>query len=303
MMHNSKEHKTLYIIGNGFDIHHSLNTKYSDFKAHLINKNRKLHDRVEQFLFGIEDYWWNFEEALSYLDTDQIIDVASNSLVSYGADDWSDAYHHSYQFEIGAITGDLSSNLKEEFLDWITEIDIHAYNSRQRLKIDTEALFLTFNYTTVLQEIYNVNSNNILHIHGSTEDCDLILGHGWEPTETSNEYDEYDDHRVIEGQEIIQDYFERTFKPTATLIEQNQSFFDQLDQIERIVVLGHSLSDVDMPYFETIVVKTNHNKPFWHTSYYHEEEKQKHSQTISALGISPRHTSLFTLNEILEYSD
>lgn len=59
--------KTLYILGNGFDIAHGLKTKYSDFYKYLLeNKD------TQTFLYNIinaygtyDDEWWNtFEENL-----------------------------------------------------------------------------------------------------------------------------------------------------------------------------------------------------------------------------------------------
>ena len=40
--------ETLYIIGNGFDLHHDVASKYSDFKAYLAK-----HD--QDLLYDLED--------------------------------------------------------------------------------------------------------------------------------------------------------------------------------------------------------------------------------------------------------
>lgn len=50
--------KKLYIIGNGFDIHHGLNTSYQAFAFFLQDNYSKIHDYL------VEDY------GLPYLDRD-----------------------------------------------------------------------------------------------------------------------------------------------------------------------------------------------------------------------------------------
>ena len=39
--------KTLYIIGNGFDLHHNLPTQYSDFSKYIQEKNVELYNTIE----------------------------------------------------------------------------------------------------------------------------------------------------------------------------------------------------------------------------------------------------------------
>ena len=55
---------------------------------------------------------------------------------------------------------------------------------------------------------------------------------------------------------------ESTTKNTKQIIVENQEFFEKLSDIETIVVVGHSLSLVDYPYFREII-KCNQNKANW----------------------------------------
>jgi hypothetical protein len=45
----------------------------------------------------------------------------------------------------------------------------------------------------------------------------------------------------------------KTFKPSARLIEDHRSFFDQLVDVEEICILGHSLAEVDKSYFDRLL--------------------------------------------------
>lgn len=104
----------LYIIGNGFDIYHGINSRYSDFKNYVHVTDYELFQTLEKY-FNTDELWSDFEETLAYIDADEIIDDASNYLVSYGADDWSDAYHHNYQYEVDRALSFVTVKLKNHF--------------------------------------------------------------------------------------------------------------------------------------------------------------------------------------------
>ena len=64
---NTKKN-TLYIIGNGFDLHHGLNTSYKNFRDNVVLKTPNLRILLLD-LYGDainEDMWWSdFEAKLS----------------------------------------------------------------------------------------------------------------------------------------------------------------------------------------------------------------------------------------------
>lgn len=283
--------KVLYIIGNGFDLHHGLATSFSNFKDFLARRNPHLQSTIEEYLCALSGNWANLEEALAYFDIDRVLDYASNFLVSYGADDWSDSYHHDYQYEINEIVQAVSSRLKEEFCSWVEIIQIPDEAVKRLLKVEPNALFLNFNYTNTIQELYSRAQPQVLHIHGSVEDVDegIILGHGWSAAERpklneSNEFDEIDT-RVMEGYELIESYFEDTFKPTEEIIKRNQDFFASLLSVSDIYVWGHSLSSVDLPYLAEVAAITNANRPVWHISHYNSSSAEDNAAAMPPIGV------------------
>jgi hypothetical protein len=56
-------------------------------------------------------------------------------------------------------------------------------------------------------------------------------------------------------------------------------------EVEKVIVLGHSISEVDLKYFEILKAKLNENV-IWSVSYYSELEKQIHKETLLQLGIN-----------------
>ena len=99
------------------------------------------------------------------------------------------------------------------------------------------------------------------------------MGHGWEPQGNINSCHfagdpEDADVRVVEGQSIIDRYFRVTFKPTAQVIQDNVAFFAGLSRVKRIVVMGHSVSDVDHPYFREVIRNIDADRVTWKISYF-----------------------------------
>ena len=69
------------------------------------------------------------------------------------------------------------------------------------------------------------------------------------------------------GKDEVRSCFQKSFKPTNEVIAQKMFWFNKLNQIEKVYVLGHSLSKVDMPYFQEIV-KHLKGEQQWFVSYH-----------------------------------
>ena len=111
---------TLYIIGNGFDLHHGIPSSYKAFGEYLQKRDSGTYDVVEKYFDVNAQFWAEFEEHLASFDSDLLIEDASDFLVSYAAEDWSDAYHHDYQYEIEQAVGAISKTLRLRFAEWIS---------------------------------------------------------------------------------------------------------------------------------------------------------------------------------------
>lgn len=54
--------KNLYIIGNGFDCHHGINSSYSAYRQWLEENEPELYERLREFYYVDDDeWWWQFE--------------------------------------------------------------------------------------------------------------------------------------------------------------------------------------------------------------------------------------------------
>lgn len=282
---------SLYIIGNGFDLHHEIPSHYRDFGIYVESLNSRLYEIFERYICCSGD-WSKFEGALADIDVESILDDIP--LANYGADDWSDSGHYDYQYEVQNIADSLSNELKKIFTHWILTLQIPNSLACEipLLNLDVDARYLSFNYTNTLEKLYHVNSSNILYIHNKAIDLtsDLILGHAFNPESRSSLNQDCDlesqDTRITEAKSILDNYFSTTYKPVNLVVRKHESFFDLLTNTNKIYVLGHSLSPVDVPYFKQIVSRTADSEPDWTITYYCESEISGFRKTLLGLGVS-----------------
>jgi hypothetical protein len=284
--------RKLFIIGNGFDLHHGIPSTYSHFKTFVQECDSHLLRTVEDYL-PVEENWSDLESALADIDVESIVNDLEQFMPGYGAEDWSDSGHHDFQFEVNRVVESLSTELRARFGQWIRQLPIpDRPTASQRLQtIDPAALFLNFNYTSTLRSLYGVPDPNALHIHGSAElpDSELILGHAWNPAERRSLNDRLDiedlDTRLVEGHDILDRYFSRTFKPSARLIEEQRPFFDHLSGVEEVCILGHSLHEVDAPYFRRLLAIPGIASARWQLACIPEEDREGRAARLQELGV------------------
>lgn len=299
---------TLIIIGSGFDIAHDLPTRYSDFKSYLENNTESSDDKY--FYDSLNAYidneilWSSFEKALGILDEDKLRDDCLTCLPSYGDEDWSDSGHYSYQYELEKRL-QFSSQISMYLKRWINQIYIENNSVFSSKLINQNYLFVSFNYTDTLEQIYKIPNEKILYIHGRAKNSDeLIAGHHDKNLLKNDEVNYCDkDTRIESGNFIINDYYNKTFKNTESIIKENILFFDSLSKISTIYVLGHSLSEIDIDYFEKIksIVLSN---AYWHISYYNENDK-KHirnfKEKLELHNLEATHIDKFKNNRVIPF--
>jgi hypothetical protein len=68
------------------------------------------------------------------------------------------------------------------------------------------------------------------------------------------------------------------------IIENNPDYFDSLENVDTIIVIGHSVNDIDLPYFHRIVDATNAQR--WIVSYYNNDETIWQADKLKKCGIN-----------------
>jgi hypothetical protein len=314
----------LYIIGNGFDLHHNLATSYYDFSKFLKNNNSELFYTLESYIYyptSDKDLWSKFEENLANLDVNEILSDSTDALPNYTSEEFRDRDIHTFPFIMEEQYQKLTSGLFNEFKEFILNVVYPASVNDYKVNIEKDSTFLTFNYTDTLERLYNVKKNNIVYIHNSAYDYDneIILGHAINPSHFEEKkeippdglnedelqlwYEENDsyDYSYNTGKETLMKYFKDTFKTTLDIIEKHKNFFESLNKIEEIYILGHSISLVDLAYFQFIVKSVN-SATKWLVSYYNFNEKDQHLATLKKIGIKENKITFFELAD-MKYSN
>src|SRR5687767_8252370 len=154
------QRQRLYVIGNGFDLHHKIESSYSSFGRYVESVDPGLHETAQEYVFFDGD-WANFEADLAKIDSYSILANCEGSLHSYGDDNWTDAYHHDYQYEVQDIVDALSGRMKDSFTTWISRLAVPEGSTCQvsLLPLDRAARYLTFNYTCTLQRLYRIDDS------------------------------------------------------------------------------------------------------------------------------------------------
>lgn len=298
----------LYIMGNGFDLHHGINSSYKAFGRYLEAVDCDTYRELVRYFSVDDDFWWQFEAQLANLDTDALIDDTAQFLASYGDEDWSDAAHHDYQYELDRVVEAISKTLRQRFGEWIRQlvIPMPAALNEKLLPLRRDARYLTFNYTNTLQRVYGIPDVNVVHIHGAAAHIDeqLILGHGWQRTPADSLNHAIDpseaDIRVMEGNDIIDRYFSETFKPTARVIQAHQPFFRSLTNVRKIIVMGHSLSPVDIPYLRELRAYLDSNAVEWQVSFH--ESSADAEDGMHELGVPLENVQFVPLMELSRWA-
>ncbi len=317
--------KTLYLIGNGFDIHHSIPSRYSNYQNWLEENDADLLERLRNYYDVDDKEWWNqFELELGHPDMAEYIEeTAFENQPDYGSDDFRDRDYHAGEFAAEDEIGSLVAEIKNTFTVWVGSLP--APKSDKKITLDkSDAFFINFNYTDTLQILYNVKPESILFIHGNVGmGSDLVLGHNRDYEELENEfaseiptppddledeelaewYDENADagegyiHQSVRGEVVSQ--ILRLGKDTEGIIKKNKKTFENLKDVETIHIYGLSFSPVDMPYLDEVVSAINKTKTQWTVSYYSEEDKENAEAFFKKCGIKKDFVSYVKLNDLL----
>ncbi|WP_249278206.1 AbiH family protein [Pantoea sp. AMG 501] len=95
--------------------------------------------------------------------------------------------------------------------------------------------------------------------------------------------DDYDFAYEI-GKQNLNQYFTHSFKNTEEVISAGHAFFSQLSAVKEVIIVGHSLSTVDMPYFAAIKQHVQPNST-WIATRYLEKEREQHLHALQSIGI------------------
>lgn len=324
----NRKYSDLYLIGNGFDIHHGLPSKYSDFWGWLSSERPELESMMSEYYDCSGEWWKTFEESLGHPKLSEYIALtALCNQPNLASDNFHDSEWYNGQYQAEREVGSFVDELQDAFTDWVrSELSYCSLGNKLKIK-KSRSYFINFNYTDTLEKVYSISKNNIWHPHGSLDDGEVVFGHGRLYHDILSEYTpDFDIPEITEGmtdgeynellnfvnpdqnddiisqmvREAAVSEISKLEKPVARIIDVNLRKFKNLHGVRRIHIYGLSLSDVDLKYFDTVRQYSSSFYTKWEFSYYSPDDEARVDDVISKLRICHLLTSKIKLTDIEE---
>ena len=313
-----RNNNVLYILGNGFDMMHGVKSSYYAFRD-SIGKHNSLWTDID-LLWPEVDLWADFENNLAHFDAKIMADkfIVENWLNlndAYSVDADAGEFYLSVENAIRPIEN-ICYELPLALRRWVDKLSIGT-DDRPLKHIFVNGKVLCFNYTEFVETLYGISHENVCYIHGCRKKekyhpkDTLIIGHL--PGESNDEYNkieglkkEPNNFRNVltelaqeEAIRLISEYDEELTKNSDDIINSHQYFFEDLESVENVVVIGHSLSGVDWDYF--IKVKNslkNRNNVHWYFGCHGSGDLNNLTLLKNELGLDNNQISIFRTDEI-----
>lgn len=270
----------LFIIGNGFDLHFKLHTKVEDFKKILATEGAyDFCSALDVFeMYGVD--WNEYESSLADID---IEGFAEDHIIP---PDYTSDYERDRNLGITNIKNHVDY-LNKAINKTLEKMVKNANEEVERIHLSEEDKTLieggdiiSFNYTSTVEKLYH---RDCFHIHGFYERREsLVFGYqnGHEAKierELNSDWEEDHDYYIDFQKQTIVDLYHSWKKKLR--IKVLKDYLKTIGKIDEVVVMGHSMSEVDGPYFRLIEEMINPTR--W-TIYCHSEEPDYNKYSFSS---------------------
>ncbi len=238
---------------------------------------------------GTEKFWSDFEEKLADFKN---VSIATMDFLDDDGD-FNGSLMANNANEIGEILAkyiDYSLNklfklwIEETYSDWKDRILTKGEESHSKLLKDTvlknsDALFINFNYTKTLEDLYIIPEEQVFHLHGVIGGEEFIFGHGFD--------DEVSDFNPLDVGAYLEEVVEKLKKPVDNVLTNYNELFERLSSVKEIYFIGFGIRSeqrwVDSPYLKEIFKKTP-NADILLDSYYRFGNIVQMKRTLKKLG-------------------
>lgn len=266
--------KHLYIIGNGFDIYTGLKTRYVDFCLWLKNNNPFIYENL-QAIYDINAEWWNdFEIQLGRLNIKKYIqkfsqkDMCENEILTEieRKKKFEEKYNNIpnlyFESHCAKRLRGILEVLQYCFEKWVNDCQRSIIDPKY-IHVEKEAFFINFNYTDVLEVLYKIPEEQVLHIHGRASKQErLIYGHNMLLDGKTKEEEQV----CFELRKYNKNPYEYIYK--------YYKLKEILKNIEYVHIYGFSFSPVDEDYMDWFFNNIS-NVSQWEVSYFTNTDKER----------------------------
>lgn len=294
--------ETLFIIGNGFDLHHNLKCSYDDYKKYLSQNDLQwvvdFFDR-NFFVYDLPPEFTRLHQNLDQCKTQS--DFAQQLATNYWAKQAWNTWR-CLEMILGYING-IEISKQNDALSFATEITNNISNWMKSdivSKIPTSSClklpkqncsYLNFNYTDLLEKACNIPGTIINYIHNKIGEK-LEFGHANYQAISDVQNNQCIAPKVdnpalqalldktaadFNNNQTLLKYYKKCLKDVQAILSKNSVYWNTLTSVSRIYVLGHSMSDVDFVYFEEINRKAPSAE--WIISYHNNDSKLEITET------------------------
>lgn len=313
----------LFICGNGFDKHIGFDTDYNRYREFLLQDTLVDNDVVNRLnnskYFGVskmcekEITWSNLEEGLD-LDykvyIENYLKVSNRKRNEPGIPVSKEELKEVNEFRNNDFQIYAHEFTKYNFDRWIINTYFSSVGSVEKNYqgflynlLSKQDCYLTFNYTTSLEDIFGIERDKIMYIHNrfprSQKDGKLEkieFNENWEYEMRSSEgcfqfgsaqnlkinINEYIKSLKLESLNVLFDSsnlvkeIELLCKELSKDISSNYERLKRFlykKNIDEVIVLGHSFMGIDLPYYDEVLMPTLKDCKW--TIYWFSEEDYK----------------------------
>ncbi len=313
--------KNIYYIGNGFDLHHLIQSSYKNYADWLMCFDYGLYLKVNMVYgaLGREDEWWgDFENHIGDLDVEAYSAwVYRNYGPDFGSDSFREADRYTAEMKAEEELNDLYYKIKHSFYKWVQQL--HLANVLRKVVLDiSDSYFICFNYTDTLRRLYKIPQDKICYIHGNARKGDeLVLGHGKtkdqliEPTLMPPNLTEEQQQEWID-ENITDDSFHRTVdatidavsnqrKEVERIIFHNDEAWNQMTHAQNFYIYGLSFSSIDTPYITKALSMMDKKNLSIVVNYYNQKDIEKIKEYFHQLEFPEEKITIVQLKDLLVY--
>lgn len=288
---------------------------WQDFEKHLSELNReRVFDFVDEDLPRTDEDDINFSYADYFASVDRVIDIVHQCTfeMQYQFHRWINTVHYEKGFRKKMLDLDLNATFLNFNYTLFLETEynipreqilyIHG-DRRQKFGSlvlghnveDDQAFFNKWVHKNKNRRRYRPNLKDRRGKYFANDKL-VYLAFFLEDKTKGNWRNPIRYYAVDHLKNHLEEYYEKNIKSCSDIINRNLVFFESMSCLKEITVLGHSLGDIDIPYFTTIA--NNGNSLIWNFSYYDNDDLLKIKSFCRRLNIPEgKNVRLFQMSE------